>query len=195
MHTVPRLVLRTALALAFVSVVAVSGADAAVVSYEAGLDGAHEVPPVATPGLGACQVDIDPVAHTMRVQATFADLLGITTACHIHGPTLVAGTGNAGVMTTTPTFPGFPLSVSSGSYDQTFDMTLASSYNPSFITANGGTTASAEAALFAAIAAGKAYFNVHSNLYPGGEIRGYLVPMQVVPVRTATWGGIKALYR
>jgi len=53
-------------------------------------------------------------------------------------------------------------------------MLAASSYNPAYITNNGGTPASAWAALRTAIAAGKAYLNIHSNLFPGGEIRGFL---------------------
>lgn len=56
-------------------------------------------------------------------------------------------------------------------------MTLASSYNPSFVTAQGGTTSSAEADLAAGIAAGKAYLNIHTSLFPGGEIRGFLDPV------------------
>jgi len=75
----------------------------------------------------------------------------------------------------TATFPGFPLGVTSGSYDQTFDMLLLSSYNAPFVTANGGTAASAEAALFAGISAGESYLNIHTNAFPGGEIRGFLV--------------------
>ena len=47
--------------------------------------------------------------------------------------------------------------------------------NPSSVTANGGTPATAEAALLAGIGAGKAYWNVHSSTFPGGEIRGFLV--------------------
>jgi hypothetical protein len=64
--------------------------------------------------------------------------------------------------------------VTSGSYDLTLDLTQASSYNPAFVTANGGTLASAEAALLLAMAEGKAYFNIHSTVVPGGEIRGFL---------------------
>lgn len=110
----------------------------------------------------------------MRVQATFAGLLANVTASHIHAATVVAGTGTAGVSTTLPTFPGFPSGVTAGTYDQTFDMLLSSSYNPTYVSNNGDTTASAWAALRTAISAGKSYLNIHSTLYPGGEIRGFL---------------------
>jgi hypothetical protein len=72
-----------------------------------------------------------------------------------------------------PTFPLFPTGVTSGTYDQTFDMLLASSYNPNFINSNGGSTATAQAALFSAIFDGKAYLNIHTTEFGGGEIRGF----------------------
>lgn len=172
-----------------------SSAQAAVVSYIAFLDGPSESPPVATTGFGTGQVDVDAVAHTMRVRASFASLIGTTTASHIHAATLVAGSGTAGVATTTPTFAGFPLGVMAGTYDNTLDMTLASSYNPSYITAHGGTTATAEADLFAAIAAGKAYLNIHSTFAPGGEIRGFLMPFDPTAAGRDSWGRVKRLYR
>ena len=59
-----------------------------------------------------------------------------------------------------------------------FDLTLASSYNSAFITAHGGTVAQAEADLIAGLLGGQTYLNIHTNLFPGGEIRGQL---QVVP--------------
>src|SRR5262245_5766390 len=96
---------------------------------------------------------------------------------HIHCCTAPPGT--AIVATVMPAFPGFPLGVTSGTLPPvTLDMTQSASYNPAFITANGGTTASAEAVLFAGIASGNAYFNIHTaapNGFPGGEIRGFLV--------------------
>jgi hypothetical protein len=184
------------MALAFATTMGIaSSAHAAVVSYWTMLSGAAESPPNASLGLGSAQVDIDPVAHTMRVRASFLDLTGNTTAAHIHAATAVAGTGTAGVATTTPTFTGFPLGVTAGTYDFTYDMTQASSYNPSYITAHGGTTAQAEADLFAAIAAGKAYFNLHSTAFGGGEIRGFLAPLDPTPAAVTSWGRIKQLYR
>jgi hypothetical protein len=156
-------------------------ATADIITYGASLSGPGESPPNASPGTGFALVTIDTSANTMRVQITFSGLLGTTTASHIHATTALPGTGTAGVATTTPRFPGFPQGVTSGTYDQTFDMTMASSYNPAFVTANGGTPASAEAALFAAMAADEAYLNVHSTFAPGGEIRGFLTPVPAPP--------------
>jgi hypothetical protein len=143
-------------------------------NYWVSLSGPAEVPVNNSPGTGTALITIDAVANTMRVQTTFSGLLAGVTASHIHAPTAVAGAGTAGVATTLPTFAGFPSGVTAGTYDQTFNMLLASSYNPSYVTNNGGTTASAFTALRAAISAGKAYLNIHSTMFPGGEIRGFL---------------------
>ena len=72
------------------------------------------------------------------------------------------------------TLPGFPAGVSAGSYDRLFDMTVLGSFTGAFVTANGGTAASAFTALIAGMNAGSAYFNVHSSTFGGGEIRGFL---------------------
>jgi hypothetical protein len=154
-----------------------SVAFSAPISYFANLNGPNESPSNVSPGTGLANVTIDVVAHTMLVEVTFAGLLAPDTASHIHCCTDVPGVSTAGVATTTPTFTGFPGGVTSGFYSNTFDMTLASSYNPSFVTAQGGTTSSAEADLAAGIAAGKAYLNIHTSLFPGGEIRGFLDPV------------------
>lgn len=146
-------------------------AQAVPIYYGATLSGAAESPPNASPGTGTALVTID--GNTMRVQVTFADLLGTTTASHIHCCTAVPDAGTAGVATTTPTFTNFPLGVTSGTYDHVFDMTLASSYNPAFVTAQGG-VGGAFAALLAGLAAGTTYLNVHSTFRTGGEIRGFL---------------------
>jgi len=147
---------------------------AAIYTFDANLDGPSESPPNVSPGTGFADVIFDTTANTMQVEVTFSGLLGPTTASHIHSATAAPGTGNAGVATTTPYFAGFPIGVTSGSYSNTLDMTLASSYNPAYVTANGGTTASAETALLASIFAGTAYLNIHTSVFPGGEIRGFL---------------------
>ncbi|HPM24117.1 MAG TPA: CHRD domain-containing protein [Phycisphaerae bacterium] len=159
-----------------------TAASAAPIYYQAVLSGPAESPPNASPGTGLALVDIDVVAHTLHVNVEFAGLLGNSTAAHIHAPTAVPGTGTAGVATMLPTFLGFPAGVTAGTYDATFDTSLTSTYNAAFVTANGGTAAGAEAALAASMAAGTAYFNLHSNVFPGGEIRGFLT---LVPEPTA----------
>src|SRR5215472_7892692 len=130
----------TALA-AILTVGIVQFASAAPLSFDANLTGSSEVPPTGSPGTGFAFVTIDPAANTMAVNVTFSGLTGTTTASHIHCCTTTPGVGNAGVATTTPTFPNFPLGVMSGSYSQIFDMTQASSYNPAFVTAEDGTVA------------------------------------------------------
>jgi hypothetical protein len=116
----------------------------------------------------------------MRVEVTFSGLLAPTTASHIHCCTALPGTGTAGVATTVPTFTGFPLSVTSGTYDHTFDMSLASSYNPAFITT---TPLAAFGVLQTGLNAGDAYLNIHTTTSPSGEIRGFL---HAVP-EPSTW--------
>jgi hypothetical protein len=152
-------------------------ANATPILYFANLSGANEVPPSGSAGTGIADVYLDPVANTMRVLVTFSGLGSGTTASHIHcclASPFLSGV-NVGVATTLPTFTGFPLGVTSGSYDHTFDMTLASSYNPTFVTAHGGTPALAESALFAGIGAGETYLNIHTTTFGGGEIRGFLI--------------------
>ena len=164
--------------------------------YWVNLSGPNEVPVNNSPGTGKALVTIDVAANTMRVQATFSGLLAGVTASHIHAPTAVAGTGTAGVATTTPTFTGFPSGVTFGTYDQTFNMLLASSYNPSYVTNNGGTPGSAWAAFRTAVSAGKSYLNIHSTQFPAGEIRGFLNACPTInvsiPDAFALGGGVLA---
>ena len=150
-----------------------SAAQASIVTYTATLSGTNEVPPTTSTGTGFAVFTIDNVLNTMNINVSFSGLTTPDTAAHIH--CCVAPGGNTGVATTMPTFAGFPLGVTAGSLNALFDLTSATFYNPSFVTANGGTTASAEAALLAGIAAGDAYFNIHTGMNPGGEIRGFLV--------------------
>jgi len=147
--------------------------------YTAPLLGASEFPAASTPGTGIATVTMDFDLLTMRVEATFSGLLGNVTASHIHCCTTTPNTGNAVVATMTPSFTGFPTGVKAGSYDHTFDMALASSYNAAFITANGGTVGSAFNALVAGLDSGKAYFNIHTSSFSGGEVRALLAPAPV----------------
>ncbi len=180
-----RLVSLVVLAVALLSVTPSAQAD--LIIYTAFLDGPSEAPPNASPGSGFATVGYDPDTKFLAITAFFTDLVGTTTAAHIHAPTAIAGTGTAGVATMVPSFTGFPLGVTSGAWGMSFDTTSAATYNPAFITANGGTVAGAEAALLASLADGKAYLNIHTSAYPAGEIRGFLTAVPE-PSTLVMWG-------
>jgi hypothetical protein len=157
-------------------VLAAFPASAIPITFIANLSGANEVPVVNTPGTGLATVILDETAQTLQVNATFSGLTSNDTAAHIH---CCAPLGtNAGVATTIPAFPLFPLGVTSGTYSSVvFDLTQPLIYNPAFVTLHNGNIAQAEAFLIAGIEAGQSYFNIHTSINPGGEIRGQLLPV------------------
>ena len=167
-----RRVARAASATVLLASIALA-ADAHQLQYTGTLSGPAEAIPNNSPGTGVAVVTLDVDLMTMRVQATFSGLTSSATAAHIHCCTATPFLGTAGVATQTPAFAGFPLSVTAGTYDHTFDMTLASSWNPAFVTANGS-VAGAWGALLAGLASGRAYFNIHTINFSAGEIRDFL---------------------
>jgi CHRD domain-containing protein/PEP-CTERM motif-containing protein len=175
-------------------------------TFVANLSAANEVPPVASAGTGLATVVLDPTAETIQINATFSGLTSLTTAAHIH---CCAPLGtNAGVATTVPTFPalgGFPAfpivangnGVTAGNYvSAVFDLTQSLIYNTTpvtgFVALQGGVP-QAEAALIAGIENGQTYFNIHTQNFPGGEIRGQLFlavpePASLVVLGSAVFG-------
>ena len=162
--------------LPFVAAITVwSNASAHEEVFTAILNGSAESPPNASSGTGSVTATLDLDLLTLRLQINFSDLLYPTTAAHIHAPTSQPFTGTADVATQLPSFEGFPLNVTSGTYDHLFDLTSASFYNPAFVNANGSVPFAANA-FISALEDGKAYLNIHTSAFPDGEIRGFLVP-------------------
>lgn len=149
-----------------------SAAQAVPITFNASLSGAMENPSNDSAGTGFATVVYDDDARTLSVEAEFANLTSSTVAAHIH--CCVEPPGNVGVATQLPSFQGFPLGVTAGTFSRVFDLTDEASFNPGFIVANGGTVEAAEAALAAGLSAGDAYFNIHTEQFPQGEIRGFL---------------------
>lgn len=156
-------------ALAFALLAATSASQAAIIQYRATLGPEA----VGATGTGTVALTFDSATSLLDFDVTFSGLSGLTTVAHIHCCTASAGTGTAGVAVTTPSLPGLPTGVSSGTYLRTLDMLATTSYGATFLTASGGTTAGALGRLLANLDSGNAYFNLHSDKFPGGEIRGF----------------------
>jgi len=143
--------------------------SASTITFQAAMSGVNEVPPNLSAASGFVTVTLNDVAHTLTVDLTFSGLTNIASAGHIH----CCAVPGVNAIVAVP-FTGLPAALS-GTYQNTFLLTDPNSYNPAFITANGGTPASAEAALIAAMMLGQTYANIHdSPNFPGGEIRGQL---------------------
>ena len=144
---------------------------AAIINFSTTLSGAAETPPIGSPGTGTATITIDTVALLMEVHVEFSDLVGTVTDAHIHcciDPSTTASVA-VGFMGA-----GFPLGVTAGDFDASFDLNSAI-YTMGFINNfGGGTVAGAAAALIENMRNGLAYVNVHTNFAPGGEIRGQL---------------------
>lgn len=118
-----------------------------VINFEFPLDGLQEVPPNASPGTGWGQVVLDTATNDLSWNITFQDLVASVTAAHFHGP---AGYGvNAGVQ---------------------FGIAGAGAISP---IVGAIVLSDAQEQM---ILDGLMYVNIHTQTYPGGEIRGQVVP-------------------
>ena len=170
-----------ALAAASSAVAVPAGAAPNDPSYRAVASGALESPPNPSPGTSLVTIDLG--GKEMLVDLPFRDLNGTTTAAHIHCCTSTAFTGMAPVAVP---FQDFPMDVHAGTYSNAITLGDAASYDPAFVSAHGGTAQGAASALVDAINANEAYVNIHTSLYPDGEIRGWFVAAPPVP-ETAEW--------
>ncbi len=156
----------TMIALSF----AVAPAAQAAERFYTSLSGANENPANASPGSGRAFIEISDALDMIKIDASFSGLTANDVAAHIH--CCVAPTANGPVVIDSPSLPGFPTGVRSGFYTATLSLLDAATYNTPFVTANGGTAAGARDAFLLNLRAGRAYFNIHTSQFPGGEIRG-----------------------
>jgi hypothetical protein len=140
--------------------------------WRATASGPGEDPANTSPGFSVATITIDRTALTMSADVPFQDLTTPSVAAHIHCCTASPLAGNAPIATP---FTGFPTGVTSGTYSNTFNLSDPATYTADFLSANGGTAATAASALFAGFDANQAYMNIHTTANPGGEIKGFLV--------------------
>jgi hypothetical protein len=138
---------------AVMALVSAMPAHAVTYVYAASMNAAAEGAGVVSPGQGFAVVTFDDVALTVNVTENWAFLTSAVTGNHIHCCTAVAGAGSSPVFVP---FNAVPTGTS-GFYTNTF--TLSSS---------------AFGTLLTGTASGKAYVNLHTSNYGGGEIRGFL---------------------
>ena len=146
---------RLALIVAALALVAAPSAAFAVdptqPAYGGPLTGAQEVPAVATTATGQGTAVISADGSTITYLVTYSGLSGPAIGAHFH-------TGAAGVA------GGVILPLAVGPSPMSGTLTAAN------LTPSGSVTTFAQAV--AAIRAGTSYFNIHTTLNPGGEIRG-----------------------
>lgn len=161
-----------------------SAASALTLGFDTpvGMTGAQEAPPTPSPGTGTGTVTYDSDTHRLDVSMSWSDLLAPTTVSHLH---VGSGPGTAGGVAIG--FPGFTAGVFAGAYAAAFDLTDPSVYSATFLNMYGGLVGDAEAALLTALGEGRAYLNIHTSMYPAGEIRGDLAPMAAPVPEPATW--------
>jgi hypothetical protein len=121
----------------------------ATMLFDASLTGAQEVPPTVSPGTGFGTVLLNNALTQITVDLSWSNLTTPATAATIHGPA-APGT-NAPVIFSLFNVPAV---TSGATQEETFAITPAQ-------------VADLEAGLF--------YFNVHTSIFPFGEIRGQIL--------------------
>ncbi|MDP1621353.1 MAG: IPTL-CTERM sorting domain-containing protein [Bacteroidales bacterium] len=117
-------------------------------TLDVALTGQKSVPANPSVGTGTLIGTFNHATDMLTFTILFNGLTGTSTAAHFHGPA-PAGV-NAGVLIL---LAGFPTSVTSGMYSNSYMLTPTQKTQ---------------------LLAGLLYVNIHSNIFPGGEIRGQL---------------------
>lgn len=121
---------------------------ATIFNIDISLTSNQEVPANASGALGNLTGTYNDVTNTLNFTLVFTGLVSTTTAAHLHAP--AAPGVNASVVFG---FAGFPVGVTSGSYSNSYLLSAAQETQ---------------------LLCGLWYVNVHTSMYPGGEIRGQL---------------------
>jgi hypothetical protein len=170
---------KSALALATILALGLPAvATAATAIYSFTLDGTKEVPANLSPAAGSAQVTVDDTADTITFALTAFNLGSPVTGLHIHGPALP--TANAPIV-----FNMLANATSQG------PVTIGPNVIPNSFAAFGGAGSTFADAINAAPS--QFYVNLHTQSFPGGEIRGQLSPIPEASSYAMFIGGLAVL--
>lgn len=154
-------------------------ASAAIQVYSFNLDGTQEVPANASPAAGSAQFTIDDSLDTITFVLTGFNLQGTFAAAHIHGPAM-AGVNAPVVFGLTGANADYAGPVMAG------PIAIANSYMlygaDKAAPGNLADQINAQPWMY--------YVNLHTSLYPGGEIRGQLAPVPEASTYAMMLGGL-----
>lgn len=136
-----------------------------IVTFQATLSGANEVPVNNSTATGTFTATLDTSTNVFTYDATFTGLSGNVNNGHIHGPAAVGV--NSGTTINFNTLPGatFSFGLPAGTAHGTVTLNAATQITA---TMNGD---SLRKLLFA----GLTYANIHTTVRTGGEIRGQIL--------------------
>jgi hypothetical protein len=127
-----------------------SAALADTLNFEADLRGGREVPPNDSPATGHVDATLDTSTNTLTWTCTYSGLVAAPIGAHFHGPVSYIGATSE---ENAPIQVGTPGSLASPFHGKSvIDATQAQD-----------------------LKIGRWYFNLHSQKFPGGEIRGPVV--------------------
>lgn len=140
---------------------------------QAALSGYEEVPAVSTVASGAFRAMISPDEQFIDYELAYSGLQGTVQQAHIHVAQLSVNGSIVIWLCGTATNPG-PAGTQTCPQSGSISGTISAANVVAGATASQQLAAGELAEVIAAIRAGAAYVNVHTNLSPGGEIRGQI---------------------
>lgn len=152
------------LATAAAAIAAPAAADSL---FRGSLSGDQETVPNDTTATGEGLVRLSDDQNFIDVSLSWVGLVAPAAAGHIHCCAFLGANGPVAIDLE-------PVPQITGSIFASFDLTDISTYAGGFLAANGGTAEGARAALLAGLTSGGAYFNIHNQPFPGGQIRGQI---------------------
>lgn len=142
-------------------------------AFVARLHGLNEVPSVSTPASGSFEADIDDASAMVTWRLTYENLEAPVEQAHIHlGQARTNGGVSAFLCSSLDDAPADVQSCPDGPAEVTGTIMAEQVVGPE----NQGISEGEFEELVSAIRARAAYVNVHSSMFPAGEVRGQLVP-------------------